>query len=203
MELWDIIQAVNLAPEQPDSIIWTLTTDSTYSASSAYKAQFFGGQARFLATKIWAAHAEPKCKLFGWLALHGKLLTADMLAIRGWPHEPLCPLCLHAPETANHLCKDCPFTIAIWNRMKTWDNDDSPDNRHVHQSITEWWDDLISGKAIWRSPISQRKTSSRGIVPSTASGRPYRPTLTDLFSPLFLFLLFSLRGFLGHIPTLS
>jgi hypothetical protein len=119
LELWDIIQAVNLAPEQPDSIIWTLTTDSTYSASSAYKAQFFGGQARFLATKIWAAHAEPKCKLFGWLALHGKLLTADMLAIMGWPHEPLCPLCLHVPETANHLCKDCPFTIAIWNRMKT------------------------------------------------------------------------------------
>ncbi|KAK1691773.1 hypothetical protein QYE76_008470 [Lolium multiflorum] len=70
-----------------------------------------------------------------------------MLAIRGWPHEPLCPLCLHAPETTNHLCKDYPFTIAIWNRMKTWDNDDSPDNRHVHQSITEWWDDLISGKA--------------------------------------------------------
>ncbi|XP_051219493.1 uncharacterized protein [Lolium perenne] len=43
LELWDIIQAVNLAPEQPDSILWTLTTDSTYSASYAYKAQFFGG----------------------------------------------------------------------------------------------------------------------------------------------------------------
>ncbi|XP_047071683.1 uncharacterized protein LOC124680664 [Lolium rigidum] len=35
---------------------------------------------------------KPKCKLFGQLALHGKLLTADMLAIKGWPHDPLCPV---------------------------------------------------------------------------------------------------------------
>ncbi|KAK1699517.1 hypothetical protein QYE76_016214 [Lolium multiflorum] len=34
---------------------------------------------RFDAKKIWSTHAEPKCKLLGWLALHGKLLTADML----------------------------------------------------------------------------------------------------------------------------
>jgi hypothetical protein len=81
LELWDIIQSVTLVHEKPDSISWTLTSDVTYSASSAYKAQFFGGHARFLATKIWAAHTEPKCKLFGWLALHGKLLTADMLPL--------------------------------------------------------------------------------------------------------------------------
>jgi hypothetical protein len=51
------------------------------------------------------------------------------------------------PETANHNCKDCPFTMAIWNRMKSWDNDGSSDIRHDYHSISEWWDALISEKA--------------------------------------------------------
>jgi hypothetical protein len=146
LELRDIIHTVTLIPEQTDSISWTLTNDGTYTASSAYNAQFFGGHARFIANKIWEAHAEPKCKLFGWLALHGRLLTADMLAIRGWPHDPLCPLCLRAPETAEHLCKECPFTMAIWNQIKSWDNDDSIDTSHDYSSTSEWWDAMISGK---------------------------------------------------------
>ncbi|KAK1693012.1 hypothetical protein QYE76_009709 [Lolium multiflorum] len=49
---------------------------------------------------IWSAHAKLKCKLFGWLALHGKLLTSDMLAIRGWPHDHLYPLCLRALQSS-------------------------------------------------------------------------------------------------------
>jgi hypothetical protein len=38
-----------------------------------------------------------------------------------------------------------PLSSAVG--MKSWDNDDSPDTRHVYQSISEWWDTLISGKA--------------------------------------------------------
>ncbi|KAK1662868.1 hypothetical protein QYE76_051027 [Lolium multiflorum] len=69
-----------------------------------------------------------------------------MLAIRGWPHDPLCPLCLRAPETAEHLCKECPFTMAIWNQIKSWDNDDIIDTSHDYSSTSEWWDAMISGK---------------------------------------------------------
>jgi hypothetical protein len=146
LEIWDNVHEIILDPLRPDSISWLLSTNGTYSAGSAYKAQFLGSHPSFMANKIWAAHAEPKCKLFAWLALHEKLLTADMLAIRGWTHDPTCPLCRRAPETAVHLCKDCPFTAAIWNMAKGWDNDDSPDSRTSFTSISEWWDDMIAGK---------------------------------------------------------
>jgi hypothetical protein len=62
IEVWDTLQTTALVPKRPDSISWQLSTYGTYSAKSAYNAQFFG---RFDAKKIWAAHAEPECKLFG------------------------------------------------------------------------------------------------------------------------------------------
>jgi hypothetical protein len=80
------------------------------------------------------------------LALHGKLLTADMLAIRGWEHNPTCPLCLAAPETATHLCKDCPFTKAIWSRLQSWDAEDPGPQPHSFPTISDWWDEIIQGK---------------------------------------------------------
>jgi hypothetical protein len=39
--LWHKVKEVQLS-EQPDDIIWRLTTSSNYSASSAYAAQFMG-----------------------------------------------------------------------------------------------------------------------------------------------------------------
>jgi hypothetical protein len=132
--------------DQPDSISWLLTANGTYSVSSAYHVQFLGSHPCFDAHKIWDANAEPKCKLFSWLALHGKLLTADMLAVRGWPHDPTCPLCLSAPETATHLCKDCLFTSAIWSRLQTWDDEDPGLHALCYPTISKWWDDIIQGK---------------------------------------------------------
>jgi hypothetical protein len=120
IEVWEAVHSTNLVPELPDTIAWTLNANTTYNACSAYEAQFLGSHARFDAMKIWSAHAEPNGKLFGWLALHGKLLTADMLDIRGWPHDPRCPLCLSEPETVDHLCRNCPFTTAVWNLVVGW-----------------------------------------------------------------------------------
>lgn len=48
----------------------------------------------------------PKVQFFAWLAVQGKCLTADNLAKRGWPHNPLCPLCRlgwSLPLTCSHL----------------------------------------------------------------------------------------------------
>jgi hypothetical protein len=109
------------------------------------------------AQKIWNASAEPKCKLFSWLALHGKLLTADMLALRGWPHDTSCRLCLSATETATHLCKDCPFTNVIWNSVKSWDDIDPGAPPHNFATISDWWDDLIMNKP----KKEQRRISGR------------------------------------------
>jgi hypothetical protein len=94
-ELWDfllvaITTEVNLDPSQPDLISWIWTTDGSYATKSAYKAQFIRSFSRFTTAKIRKAYAEPKCTMFYWLVLHGKILTADRLAIRGWPHDPIC-----------------------------------------------------------------------------------------------------------------
>jgi hypothetical protein len=104
-----------------------------------------GWYSTFEAQKIWSALAEPKCKLFSWLALHAEILTADMLAIRRWPHGPICQLCLGAPETATHLCKDCLFTIAVWNLVQSWDRNANPGNGQNLPTIPAWWDELIRG----------------------------------------------------------
>ncbi|CAM0879805.1 unnamed protein product [Alopecurus aequalis] len=57
----------------------------------------------------------PKCKFYSWLAVLGWCLTADNLARRGWPHNPLCPLCCAAPETSPHLLAACPYARAVWD----------------------------------------------------------------------------------------
>jgi hypothetical protein len=93
-----ITAEVNLDPSQPDLVSWIWTTDGFYTTKSAYKAQFIGSFSRFTTIKIRKAYVKPKCTMFSWLELHGKILTADRLAIRGWPHDPICQLYLHAPR---------------------------------------------------------------------------------------------------------
>jgi hypothetical protein len=157
LQVWDVIAHTQLSPTVADSITWKLNTDGVYSASSAYHMQFLGSFPRFDAKKIWSAHAEPKCKLFAWLALHRKLLTADMLAIRGWPHDPVCPLCLSAMETADHLCKDCPFTSAIWTRIQQDYSVHPVQHGQTFSSTNAWWDEIIDGK----SAENKRRLSGR------------------------------------------
>jgi hypothetical protein len=123
-----IASVVHISPDTPDIIAWSFTLYGIYNASSAYHAQFIGSHPRFNASKIWNAHTEPKCKLFSWLALHGKLLTADMLAdmlaVRGWPHDPTFPLCLGAPKWQDTSAKTTPIPrlSGTWSNLGTMDN---------------------------------------------------------------------------------
>ena len=89
IQLWAVLREVVLQP-RPDAISWRWTASGIYSMASAYRCQFVGAVAPFRVAKIWKAHTEQKCKFFAWLAVHGKLLTADNLAIRGWPNDPIC-----------------------------------------------------------------------------------------------------------------
>ncbi|XP_071678511.1 uncharacterized protein [Lolium perenne] len=66
---------------------------------------------------IWRSDAPPKCKLYAWLAVQGKCMTADVLAKKGCPHDPLCCLCRAEPETALHLLATCPFSLQVWDMV--------------------------------------------------------------------------------------
>lgn len=51
------------------------------------------------------------------MAALGKILTADCLAKRGWPHNPTCRLCGVQQENAPHLLAACTFAVELWNMV--------------------------------------------------------------------------------------
>ena len=67
------------------------TPDGIYSTRSAYRIQFRGSHRTFQHDLIRKAHAENKCTVHAWILMHGKILTADHLEKRGWPHQEHFP----------------------------------------------------------------------------------------------------------------
>jgi hypothetical protein len=89
--------------------------------------------------KIWNAKAEQKSKMFVWILLQNKILTADNLAKRSWPHNPACILCDQEFETAVHLCKDCIFTKEVWMHLSRWLQFQSLPVFAQFRTISGWW----------------------------------------------------------------
>ena len=121
-----------------DEIIWKFTADGQYTAKSAYEVQFRGSYCIFNSQRVWRAHVEPKHKFFTWLLVQEKILTADRMQQRQWPCDPLCQLCRQQPETATHLCLQCPFAQHVWEHVQAWTSS------HVKKpsdtmSMEEWW----------------------------------------------------------------
>jgi hypothetical protein len=108
------VNSVNRVEDAEDEITWRWTANGHYTTQSAYRIQFMGRRKKPTLTPIWKAQAEPKCRIFAWILLQHKILTADNLAKRRWPHDPMCQLCNAAPETPAHLCLHCPFTQNVW-----------------------------------------------------------------------------------------
>ncbi|WVZ67071.1 hypothetical protein U9M48_016209, partial [Paspalum notatum var. saurae] len=100
-----------------DRICWRLNASGTYSAASAYRIQFLGHTALNFKALIWKPWGPSKCKVFAWLIIHNRVWTSDRLATRGWPHNPVCPLCRRHPETAHHLIIDCRYSRRIWEAI--------------------------------------------------------------------------------------
>jgi len=90
---------------------------------------------------IWSAKAENKCKLFAWVLIQNKLLTADNLARRSWPHQPSCSLCNGPMESGLHMCLSCPFAQEVWIQVLAWENLTLPQqiDPTSFSSIEEWW----------------------------------------------------------------
>jgi hypothetical protein len=114
VSLWIRLQGVHLDPSTEDTIVWKWMADGVYTTHSAYGAQFFGVVKWDHTKLIWRAHTENRYKLFTWILIQNKQLTADNLTIRGWPHPTSCPLCNGPPETGHHLCLLCPFAQMVW-----------------------------------------------------------------------------------------
>ena len=93
VDLWDTLENVQLSPLVSDRFVWKWTADGVYSASSAYRAFFFGTVALPRARLIWRAAVPPKLKFFFWLAIHGCIWTADRRRRHGLQDTAECALC--------------------------------------------------------------------------------------------------------------
>jgi len=145
VSLWIRIQGVALNSEIEDTITWKWTPDGIYSARSAYRAQFIGSFRNFNTELIWRARTENKCKVFAWILIQDKVLTADNLARRGWPHQASCALCNGPIETGQHLYLLCPFAQAVWSQVLSWENWSLPQqtNPANFDCISGWWEEAI------------------------------------------------------------
>ena len=83
VSLWIRIQDVHLQQGVQDSITSQWTQDGTYSTRSAYRIQFKGSLVLFRTELIWKAQVENKCKIFAWILVQDKIITAHNLQKEG------------------------------------------------------------------------------------------------------------------------
>ena len=106
---WAMLQDVQLRPLEYDRFIWRWSADGQYSVRSAYRAYFVGWTSMAGAKELWRAAVPPKVKFFFWIALHGRLWTAEQRKRHGLQLDVACTLCDQLDETTDHLLCCIPW----------------------------------------------------------------------------------------------
>lgn len=112
--LWEKLENVQLQVAVPDRFIWRWTADGKYSASSAYQSFFIGMSSMIGAKQLWKVKVPLKVKFFFWIALHGRLWTAERRWRHGLQQQGTCVLCDQELETTNHLLASCVYAKGTW-----------------------------------------------------------------------------------------
>ena len=90
--------------------------------------------------------------------MHDKILTADNLQKRGWPHHEHCVLCNGPLETGLHLSLLCPFAKAVWSQVLSWENFDVQLPQQDPQCLA-WWEEVAS-----KVPKQERRTFNGVLI---------------------------------------
>jgi hypothetical protein len=69
------------------------------------------------AKHVWRSTVLPKVKFFFWLALHGRLWTAEHRKRHGLQQDAAYALCDQHDKTTDHLLASCVFTREVWHRL--------------------------------------------------------------------------------------
>lgn len=136
--VWDITENIVLQPLMPDRYVWKWSSAGDYTAASAYRAFFHGRTELAGARLVWRAVVPPKLKLFFWLALHGRIWTADRRKRHGLQDHGNCIFCDQADETVDHLLSACVFTREVWTLIlaRVGQHLLAPDADAV---LKDWW----------------------------------------------------------------
>ncbi|OAY77330.1 Serine/threonine-protein kinase STY46 [Ananas comosus] len=111
-----------ISPEiRPDSVNRRWSPDGKFTVKSAYSMLNDGGLRDGRSSKIWRIRVPLKVKVFSWIVLKKRPLTADNLLKRGWTGNTVCVLCGTEEETVDHLFvrqrKSNCLLIKIWDGM--------------------------------------------------------------------------------------
>lgn len=137
----------------PDIMLWRWSPTGQFTVRSTYVALSDGATRDRRSSKIWKLRVPLKVKVFCWLVLRKRLLTADNLVKRGWVGDTACVLCGTDEETMDHLFTQCVFT-----RFLILMGVEDVQNRDLGNDLTSTWDR-------WKG---------------RAGGQPTRHCLTDL-----------------------
>ena len=86
-------------------------------------------------------------------------LVIDNLALRGWPHDPICKLCRIHPETVQHLLLECSFATAVREQVFAWNGTIGRPPTDTSLGINSWWEE-----AIRTIPKEKRREASGAFI---------------------------------------
>lgn len=102
-----------------DKLWWKWTANKVYSAGSFYNTYLSGGRVKWAFHYTWQLQIPPSVKIFAYLCIKGKLLTHDVMSMRGIECDLQCVLCPTCPvETMLHLLFDCQYARKFWFRFR-------------------------------------------------------------------------------------
>ncbi|GLT59278.1 hypothetical protein SLA2020_321070 [Shorea laevis] len=117
----DIVNNLKAIPLQysnlgVDTFTWGFSSNGLFKSKSAY----------YLAKNLplhsdcswsWVCRVDtiPRIQFFLWLLKHNRLLTYETLFNWGIIDSNICPRCHQAPETINHIFRECFFAKLLWS----------------------------------------------------------------------------------------
>ena len=118
--LKNLLSNVFFCRDVVDSRIWMPCSSGAFSCKSFYKELEGFPSINASASLAWLGLAPPRVEAFMWLALSGKVSTADNLRRRGLTSmaiSDICVLCGKVNETVDHLFVHCEFSYSLWCRF--------------------------------------------------------------------------------------
>ena len=106
--------------ERQDCRVWAPSKDGNFSIASFFPASLEGSHETSPLHALWKFKVPPRVAVFGWLALHGRILNLDNLRRRKIIIVNACPLCLASEETVDHLLLNCKVVQAVWKSVIGW-----------------------------------------------------------------------------------
>ncbi len=100
-----------------DTISWRWSSSGRFSARSAYNFLIFDRVDDHRILQLWQIKIHLRIKIFLWLAARNRILTADLLAKKGWHRPSICLLCCGNVEDLEHLFFRCPYARIVWSRI--------------------------------------------------------------------------------------